>query len=87
MVYAQGDARKDAEAWSDAATVELVDEALVVVSQAYDQDGNALITEGNASFARYPGVRLLVRAGSDIWGDHNSRIVDELEVLSEYVGA
>jgi hypothetical protein len=147
--------RKEAETWSDAATVELVDKALVVVSQAYDQDGNALITEGNATFAGYPGVRLLVRAGgeecevtlspihghqerrggdgipegtqcevcspytgkelpqhgpqakngtfrmiyltpdctdahvvvvSDIWGDHNSRIVDEFEVLSEYVG-
>ena len=133
----------------------MVDEALVVVSQAYDQDGNPLISEGNKTFAGFPGVRLLVRAAggehevtlspihghqeriggdgipdgtqcqvcsphtgkelpqhgpdakngtfraiyltpdcsdahvvvvSDIWGDHNSRIVDEFEVLSEYVG-
>lgn len=147
--------RKDEQTWSDAATVELVDAAHVVVSQAYDQDGNPLISEGNQSFAGFPGVRLLViadgvehevtlspihghqeRVGgddipngtrcqvcsphtrkelpqhgpetksgtfrsiyltpecsdahvvvvSDIWGDHNSRIVDEFEVLSEYVG-
>ena len=147
--------RKDEQTWSDSAALELVDAAHVVVSQAYDQDGNPLISEENATFAGFPGVRLLViadgeehevtlspihghqeRVGgddiptgtrcqvcsphtrkelpqhgpetksgtfrsiyltpdcsdahvvvvSDVWGDHNSRIVDEFEVLSEYVG-
>ena len=147
--------RKDEQTWSDSAALELVDAAHVVVSQAYDQDGNPLISEENATFAGFRGVRLLViadgeehevtlspihghqervggddiptgtrcqvcsphtrkelpqhgpetRSGtfrsiyltpdcsdshvvvvSDVWGDHNSRIVDEFEVLSEYVG-
>ena len=46
--------RKDEQAWSDSAALELVDAAHVVVSQAYDQDGNPLISEENATFARPP---------------------------------
>jgi hypothetical protein len=47
--------------WSQNTTVQLVDDALIVVTQAYDQDGNPLITDDNPKFGGHPGVRLLVR--------------------------
>jgi hypothetical protein len=43
--------------------VELVDEAFIVLSQAYCHLGHPLIAEGNPTFQGYPGVKLRVRAG------------------------
>lgn len=61
--------------------VEVVDEALVVVTRAFDHQGNSLITEDNPTFAGFPGVRVRVRFGdttedvtlSPIHG-HHSRV-------------
>lgn len=52
----------DPSSWSQNTTVQLLDDALIVVTQAYDQDGNPLITDDNPKFGGYPGVKLLVRA-------------------------
>ena len=57
----------DPSSWSDGTTVQLVDDALIVVTQAYDQDGNPLITEDNPRFGGYPGVKVLVKSDN---GEH-----------------
>jgi len=45
--------------------VEVIDDALIVITRAYDHRGNSLITDDNPSFGGFPGVRLRVK-----WGDN-----------------
>ena len=149
--------KDDPASWSQATPIELVDDALVVVTQAYCHNGHRLVTTANPTFGGFPGVRVQVttdqrtedvvlspihghqqRQGGDgiaegarcrvacpkcseefpeyapcvcgagqlrsifltpdaseshvvavceNWGCHKSRILDEFEILSEYVDA
>ncbi len=60
--------KKDTTAWSDASQVEWVDDALVVLTQAYSHRGHPLIADENPRFGGYPGVKLKVRAEGE---DHD----------------
>lgn len=52
----------DTDTWSKAAEVQLVDDTLVVVTQAYCHGGHSLVAPDGARFGGYPGVTLRVKA-------------------------
>ena len=51
---------------TDESGVELVDEALIVLTKAYSHTGHPLITPENPKFGGFPGVHLLVRANGAV---------------------
>jgi hypothetical protein len=55
--------KADPTTWSGQAGVELVDDALVVVTQAYCHRGHPLVAEANPLFGGFPGVGLEVVDG------------------------
>ena len=58
--------KKGSNEWSDASQVEWVNDALVVLTQAYSHRGHPLISDDNPTFGGFPGVHLKVRAnGTD----------------------
>ncbi len=54
--------KADPATWSGKAEVELVDDALVVITQAYCHNGHPLVDEDNPTFGGFPGVGLEVTA-------------------------
>ena len=56
----------DTSTWSPKAGLQLVDDALVVVGQAFCHQGHALIGPENMAFRGFPGVRLRVREGDTV---------------------
>ncbi|MEZ4268474.1 MAG: hypothetical protein R3F39_19075 [Myxococcota bacterium] len=54
--------KTDPATWSGESEVELVDDALVVITQAYCHNGHRLVEEENPQFGGFPGVGLRVTA-------------------------
>ncbi|MGM0578698.1 MAG: hypothetical protein ACQEXJ_23435 [Myxococcota bacterium] len=52
--------KQDPATWSDDHSVEWVDDALVVVTQAYCHNGHELVDPSNPTFGGYPGLRVRV---------------------------
>ncbi|MCB9730247.1 MAG: hypothetical protein H6744_18315 [Deltaproteobacteria bacterium] len=58
--------KTDPSTWSGRAQVELIDDALVVVTQAYCHQGHPLVQEDHPLFGGFPGLRLDVKAGGQV---------------------
>lgn len=54
--------KRDPDTWSPEAQLQFVDDALIVLTQAFCHHGHPLIAPGNATFGGFPGVRLHVEA-------------------------